>query len=90
MTTIQEIKQRNRDAGQHFFDEASMRFFNSRISGQTFGNYFVTSEKGPSGIRAYTVRFQDDDGHIWTLGEFQEYDTLESALQAARIAYLHS
>ena len=90
MTTIQEIKQRNRNAGHHFFDESTMRFFNSRVSEKTFGDYFVTSEKGPSGIRAYTVRYQDENGHIQTVGEFQQYATLQEALAVARIAHLHS
>lgn len=53
-------------AGSHFFDDAAMRFFSSRVAGTGWrvsdpGGWdhtyiLVTSECGPSGTRAYTVR----------------------------------
>lgn len=45
----------------HFFDRDTMRFFNSRVT----SNYhrlsdtqaaFITTEKGPNGVRAATIR----------------------------------
>lgn len=53
-------------AGSHFFDDAAMRFFSSRVAGSGWRvsdpagwdhtYVVVTSERGPSGVRAYTVR----------------------------------
>ena len=53
-------------AGSHFFDDATMRFFSSRVAatgwrvadpaGWDHTYVLVTSECGPSGVRAYTVR----------------------------------
>jgi len=89
MTTITTIKQRNIDAGHYFFDTKAMRFFNSRVSRTTYGDFFVTSEKGPDKVRRYTVRYSDPaTGHINTVGEFQQFDTLWGALAEARRLYL--
>lgn len=83
--SIDEIKQRHRSTGGHFFDNPTMRFFDSRISEKTYGNHFVTSECGPSGLRRYTVRRIDwDTGDIATVGHFHQYDTLREALGVAR------
>ena len=56
-------------AGSHFFDHAAMRFFSSRVAGSGWRvsdpagwdhtYVLVTSECGPSGVRAYTVRVFD-------------------------------
>ena len=84
MPTITEIKQRNKEVGQHFFDEATMNFFESKVSNKTFGNYFVTSECGPSGMRRYTVRiFDPNTGSVDTHGHFQVFDTLREAQSVA-------
>lgn len=91
MTTITTIKQRNIDAGHYFFDAKAMRFFDSRVSRTTYGDYFATSEKGPDGVRRYTVRYSDPKtGYVSTVGEFQQYDTLWSALAEAKRLYLAS
>lgn len=85
MPSIDEIKQRHKETGGHFFDDPTMRFFDSRISSKTYGNYFVTSECGPSGLRRYTIRqIEWDSGSISTVGHFHEYNTLEEALSVAR------
>jgi hypothetical protein len=82
--TIKQIEEANRAAGQHFFAPDTMRFFNSRVlSGVYGGRYFVTSEKGPDGVRAYTVRECLENGHVETVGEFQEYATPRAAIRAA-------
>ena len=84
MVTIDEIKRRNKEVGQHFFDDRTMEFFDSRISTKTFGNYFVTSECGPSGMRRYTIRvFDPNSGTVDTFGNFQEFDTLREAQSVA-------
>lgn len=58
--TIQEIRQAMADAGSHWFDPGSMRFFGTRLHGQPFhgpgGVTFVTSEQLPHGPRGFTVR----------------------------------
>lgn len=82
--TIQEIKQRNIEVGQHFFDEEAMRFFDSRIYKTTHGFHFTTSERGPSGVRRYSVRVIDwTTGHIETVGNFQQFATLREAYKFA-------
>lgn len=91
MTTITTIKQRNIDAGHYFFDAKAMGFFDSRVSRTTYGDFFVTSEKGPDEVRRYTVRYSEPEtGHVSTVGEFQQYDTLWSALAEAKRLYLAS
>lgn len=86
MRTIEEIKQRNIDVGQHFFDDDSMRFFDSQIHPDVFGDYFVTSESYPdTGLRRYTVRRMDwDSGIVWTVGIFLEHKTLRDAYEEAK------
>lgn len=85
MPSISDIQKRHKESGGHFFDDPTMRFFDSRISKRTFGNYFVTSECGPSGLRRYTVRcIEWESGDITTVGHFHEYDSLSEALSVAR------
>jgi hypothetical protein len=86
--TITEIKQANRDAGQHFFDADTMRFFESRVlRGVIGGRFFVTSERFDMGTpRLFTVRVVDAAGHVDTVGEFQGYGTAAQARSAARRA----
>lgn len=82
--TISDVIDHNRATGHHFFDADTMRFFNSRVeTGLMRGRFFVTSEKGPDGIRAYTVRRARDDGSVETVGEggFQGYETLDDATE---------
>lgn len=84
MPTIQEIKKRNEEAGQHFFDASTMEFFDSRIYKSTYGFYFATSERGPSGVRRYSVRLIDwETGKIETVGDFQQFRTLREAYKFA-------
>lgn len=87
--TIQDIKEANARMGMYFFEKKAMRFFSSRILAQTFDNgangvFFVTSERGPNGVRAYSVRkFLPTTGDIETVGEFQGYATRKQAMTAA-------
>ena len=84
--TIQEVIRHNKEIGHHFFDKGTMEFFNSRIESELlYGRYFITSEWiGLEGFpRKYTVHYYTTEtGNITTVGKFQAYDTLESAIQA--------
>lgn len=84
--TLSEIRTANRQRGHYFFEPATLRFFKSRCSEQTYGRHFVTSEKGPDNVRAWSVRRCEEDGSIETVGEFQGYDSLAKALLAAKRA----
>ena len=73
----------------HFFDRDAMRFFNSKIYPNVYAGaehwFFVTSERFDDNTpRLYTVRSIDRAGDIRTVGEFQEYPTLDAARAAAR------
>ena len=83
--TLKEIKAANAAAGQHFFEPATMRFFNSRVSARLIaGRYFISSERfDETTPRRYTVRIANDDGTIDTVGEFQQYPTMAQARAAA-------
>ncbi len=77
---ITEIKQANKNLGEHFFDRASMRFFNSRVESKVLrGRYFVTSEIGPDEHKLYSVRMADESGSIETIGEFNVFETIREA-----------
>jgi hypothetical protein len=84
---IDEIMERNKAAGFHFFEPASMRFFNSRIHRDVYGgSVFITSEEGPDNVRRYTVREITDRGSIDKIGGFQAYATRTEAHAAAKEA----
>ena len=81
-SSLREIEEANRRAGQHWFEKDTMRFFKSKVLGPVYGgHYFVSSEKGPHGGRAYSVRKATRHGKIETVGKFQQYT---SAAQARR------
>jgi hypothetical protein len=84
--TIKSIKAANKAAGLHWFEPATMRFFKSRILTTVYGGrYFVTSEQGPNGVRAYSVREVAEDGSsISTVGEFQGWATAPQAKREAK------
>lgn len=84
--TIEQIEQANHDHGHHWFDPDSRRFFKSRASGPVIaGRYFVSSERQSMAYpRLYTIREVNENGAIGTVGEFQEYASKRTALNAAR------
>lgn len=87
--TINEIKERSQQAGNHFFDKETMEFFDSRIGRSVFGGrYFITSEQfhhsDGSHPRKWTVREAHDNGDITTVGEYQQYATSHDAVKAAQ------
>lgn len=92
--TIEQIKQKNRALGRHWFSRDTMRFFRTRIMCRVFpcedGALFVTSDCHPtrSGwCRRYSVRRADAAGEISTVGEFGGWRTRSQALaEAGRLA----
>jgi hypothetical protein len=90
---ISDIQRMNRRTGHHFFDEETMRFFDSIVyQGVYGGRFFVTSEEGPNKIRRWSVRRARPDGSILTVGDFQGHtshdDAIEAAEEAAKTARL--
>lgn len=88
---MDDIRKRNKAAGGCWFEPSTMRFFSSRIQSAFYGAkdgraYFVTSERGPNGRRAYSVRVAQLDGSIDTVGAFQGYPTGRTAHAAAKRA----
>lgn len=86
---ISQLKAAVKAEGSHFFDAASMRFFNSRIAPGVkhtdAGIVFITSEQFDSrSPRLYTIRIAKADGSIDEVGEFQQYKTLDAARKAVR------
>lgn len=70
----------------YWFSKGAKRFFKSRIGERVYGGrYFVTSEEGPSGVRAYSVReYNAEADTVSTVGEFQGYATRARAHAAAK------
>ena len=81
--TIDEIKQANKRIGHHWFDSNTMSFFNSKIESDViYGKYFITSERCGLDLlasRKFSIRIANEDGSIDTVGDFQQYATIESA-----------
>jgi len=87
--TLQQIKDANKATGLYWFEPESMRFFKSRVSEKVYptkdgGAYFVSSERGPSNVRAYTIRKCRADGYIRTAPcGFQAHKTRRIAHKCA-------
>jgi hypothetical protein len=85
--TMKAIKEANKEAGQHFFDRSTMRFFKSKIASRRplGGRFFITSEQQEwNSPRKYTVREALENGSIKTVGSFQGYWSVEEAKQAIK------
>lgn len=87
---IVAIERANYNAGGHWFDASAKRFFRSRVLSEVYqgpaGVFFVSSEKGPSGVRAFTVReFDPRTADVKTFGPFNEMSR-SRAQRIARIA----
>lgn len=87
---IHDVKECAQICKSHFFERATMKFFNSRVSDTAYqdgrgGAYFTTSEKGPNGVRGYSVRHYDPERcGVETVGKFQGYRSMEAAQTAAK------
>ena len=89
--TINKIQEEVSASGSHWFDRDSMRFFKTRIEPQVYqgpgGIYFVTSEKGPSEVRLFSVRqYRPSRCNIDTVGEFNNLSRAEAHRIAQRLA----
>lgn len=83
--TVEEIKRASYDAGYHFFDEDTMRYFKSRVLDDIFGgNVFITSEKKSDDPRHYTIRQMQKDASIETIGEYDQFNTAAVAKKYAQ------
>lgn len=88
--TVRELKREFMAAGNHFFDESAMRFFNSRVEGDPVESadggrvYFVTSEQyDEESPRLFTVRvWARDAGRASSVSAFQAYDSRDDAMRA--------
>ena len=80
---IQEIIDHNFAAGQHYFSEGAMRFFNFVVAPTLFGenqNIFITSEQFDEDTRRmYSVHLIDENGEIQDLSEFQKLKHIKQA-----------
>ena len=87
-SSIKEIIEDAKQAGSHFFDTATMKFFSSRILPTLYnGRYFITSERDSyrdSNPRVYTVREYMGGGDIRTVGVFGQYRFRQQAHSAIR------
>lgn len=89
-----DIELTNRQAGQHWFDADTKRFFSSRTSSHAFsgpgGVFFTSSEKCyvEGSRRLYSVRQAIEGGkRIETVGEFQRFRSRSgAAAEAKRLA----
>mgnify|MGYP003526637488 CR=1 FL=1 len=87
LISMQDIQRKHTG---HWFSRDTMRFFLSRVGEYGYqgpgGVYFVSSERfsRDGSPRLYTVRRQDPDGSIETVGEFQGYKSRSGAHAAAK------
>lgn len=85
--TINQMIKINKKHGYNFFDKKTMEFWNSKIETEVFeNNTFVTSENNYDRTKIlYTARlFNPISGRIKTIGEFQQFETLEEAIEFAK------
>lgn len=91
--TIDDIRCQMVANGSHWWDADTMRFFKLRVHPRVYqgsgGIYFVTSEKGPSGVRACSVRRfnpEQDLRDVETVGAFNCYSRAIAHRLAAEAA----
>ena len=85
-STISDVREANRLAGQYFFNRQTMQEFDSKIESALYaGTLFITSEKTWDGkSRHYSVRYIVPTGKVFTLDGAHELDTIEQAREIAR------
>lgn len=85
-STIADVKSVNKSVGGHFFGAGTMRYFNSRVETELYrGRYFITSEKHDNDPRLYTIRQALPTGEVETVGDFQQYHSIEAARAAMHL-----
>jgi hypothetical protein len=84
--SMAEVKAANKAIDNHWFEPSTMRFFNSRIESKLYaGRFFITSERRELDLpKRYSIREAMPNGDIKTVGEFQEFLTLEDAKDRAK------
>lgn len=82
--TITEMKKLSKEVGQDWFNKGAMEFFNTKVEGEAKGNHFITSEyMDDKSQKKYSIRqFDPSTYKVDTVGEFQEYETLQDAKNA--------
>jgi hypothetical protein len=81
-----EVKRANKERGGFWFSKDTLAYFDSHLESKLIGGqYFVTSEQfhGSDGSdpRRFTIReVLNEQAEIGTVGEFQQYTTLQEAL----------
>ena len=83
-SNIMQVKEANKKLGRHVFSAETMRFFGSKVvSDLIAGQYFVTSDDNfDRTTKLFTIRIDEADGSVDTVGEFGEFETLADALVA--------
>lgn len=85
---VKEVRIANNSIGHHWFTPASMRFFNSQVTGSDKlinKRFFISSEQFDfNSDRMFTIRLVKPNGEVETYGEFQAYKTKKEAITAAR------
>ncbi len=89
--TINTIQDEMTAAGSHWWDAGAMRYFQSRVSEKVYqgpgGIYFVTSEKGATGRRGYSVRqYHPRATDVDTIGDFNSRTRARAHAMAAELA----
>lgn len=85
--TIAEIRAANRRLGHYFFDQGTMRFFNSEVYGPVFGGrWFITAERMELDMpRLWTIRIANADGSIDTWPDLDGFQKFETYGEAERV-----
>lgn len=89
--TINDIQREMQEAGSHWFDHDTLRYFQCRVSFRGYegagGVYFVTSERCGDEPRRYTVRrYLPERRDIETVGEFNRLTRSRAHREARRLA----
>lgn len=86
--SISEMKRKNKETGQSWFDKGAINFFCTRIEASPNAkNIFITSEWSNfnNETRKYTLRwFDTSTSEVVTLGNFQQYHYLSDAKRARK------
>ena len=64
-TTVTEIKEANKEAGYHFFDRKTMKFFKSKIESKVIqGKYLIISNMYDEKTKKYMITEALDTGKV--------------------------
>ena len=90
MYTLATMKRINQEHGFHFFDDDTMRFFQSRVTdADTTTGLFITSERREGHSRLYTIRrFIPETGDVEDVSDFQGFVNMYYARKALNTAIL--